>query len=174
MRGAVAAGLHHEALALAERAVDEPGRHGDDVDLAEALMLVARAALLAGDVERAAAASGDATALFEAQDRAGWWAAAATLRVDARRRAGVADATDVARIDAVIAATETAGLGPATAEARIVAAELAPVLGDAAAADRYADAPTAAALGAGRPVPPCARRTPGWPAAPAIADALRS
>ena len=70
-------------------------------------MLVARAALLAGDVDRAAAdARGEATARFEAQGRAGWWAAAASLRVEAHHRAGAADESDAAAIDTVIAATE--------------------------------------------------------------------
>ena len=49
----VAAGLPHEALRLAERAVQGMRAQGDDVDVAEVLMLVARAALLAGDVYRA-------------------------------------------------------------------------------------------------------------------------
>ena len=56
----LAAGLPQEALTLAERAVQGLRAQGDDVDVAEALMLVARAALLAGDVDRAAAAAGEA------------------------------------------------------------------------------------------------------------------
>ena len=50
----LAAGLTEEAVALAEQAAAELRAQGDDVDLAETLMLVARAALLAGDNDRAA------------------------------------------------------------------------------------------------------------------------
>ena len=98
---------------------------GDDVDVAEVLMLVARAALLAGDVDRAVDAAGEAETLFEAQGRAGWWAAAASLRVEAHQRAGAADESDAAVIDTVIAATEDAGLTAASDYARVLAAELA-------------------------------------------------
>ena len=126
----LAAGLPGEALILAERAVQSLRAQGDDVDAAEALMLVARAALLAGDVDRVAAAAGEATASFEAQDRAGWWAAAASLRVEAHQRAGTADRSDAATIDSVIAATEAAGLTAASTYARIIAAELAAARGD--------------------------------------------
>ena len=133
----LAAGLSHEALILAERSVQGLRAQGDDVDAAEALMLVARAALLAGDVDRAAAAAGEATAHFEAQGRAGWWAAAASLRVEARQRAGVADQTDATLIDTVIAATEAAGLTAASAYARVIAAELAAARGDVDTAERH-------------------------------------
>ncbi len=121
----LAAGLTHEALALAERAVDGLEASGDDVDLAEASMLVARAALLAGDAERAAVASATATRLFERQDRGGWWAAATALQVEARRRAGVAGRADVDRLDEVIDAAAASGLTAASTDARVVAAELA-------------------------------------------------
>ena len=124
-RRLLAAGLTDEAVSLAEHAASELRGQGDDVDLAETLMLVARAALLGGDDDRAARASGEATALFAAQNREGWWAAAASLNVEARLRARSADDDDVTRIEAVIEATRAAGLAPACAEARLVAAELA-------------------------------------------------
>jgi tetratricopeptide (TPR) repeat protein len=133
----VAAGLPHEALRLAERAVQGMRAHGDDVDVAEVLMLVARAALLAGDVDRAATAAGEAEALFETQGRAGWWAAAASLRVEAHQRAGAADLDDAALIDTVIAATEDAGLTAASDYARVLAAELAANRSDVDAAERH-------------------------------------
>jgi tetratricopeptide (TPR) repeat protein len=133
----LAAGLTQEALALAERSVDGLRSQGDDVDVAEALMLVARAALLADDVERAAAAAAEATAQFEAQGRAGWWAAAASLSVEAHQRAGAADQSDGALIDTVIAATEAAGLAAAAAYARVIAAELAAARGDAETAEHH-------------------------------------
>jgi tetratricopeptide (TPR) repeat protein len=133
----LAAGLTQEALTLAERSVQNLKAQGDDVDFAEALMLVARAALLAGDVDRAAAAAAEATAQFEAQDRAGWWAAAASLRVESHQRGGVADPADVALMDTVIAATESAGLTAASAYARIIAAELAASQGDVETAERH-------------------------------------
>jgi tetratricopeptide (TPR) repeat protein len=121
----LAAGLTHEAVTLAEQAASELRAQGDDVDLAEALMLVARAALLGEDNDRAASASSEASHLFSAQDRSGWWAAAASLNVEGRIRAGTADEGDIERIDAVIEATRSAGLATACAEARVVAAELA-------------------------------------------------
>ncbi len=121
----LAAGLTREALALAERAVDDLRAAGDDVDVAEASILVARAALLVGDAQRAAEASEVASQLFERQDRGGWWAAAASLHVESRLRAGLADEHDVRRIDEVIAAAARSGLVAASADARVVAAELA-------------------------------------------------
>ncbi len=149
----LAAGLTLEALTLAERSVQNLKAQGADVDFAEALMLVARAALLAGDVDRAAAAAAEATAQFEAQGRAGWWAAAASLRVEAHQRAGVADPSDVALMDTVISATESAGLTAASAYARVIAAELAAARGDMEAAERHI---TAAGNGLG-PASSCRR-----------------
>jgi tetratricopeptide (TPR) repeat protein len=133
----LAAGLTAEAVGFAEQAADELRAQGDDVDLAETLMLVARAALLAGDGERAASASAEATELFSVQDRAGWWAAAASLNVEARVRAGSSDDRDVQRIVAVIGETQAAGLAPACAEARLVAAELAAARGEWESARRH-------------------------------------
>jgi tetratricopeptide (TPR) repeat protein len=140
------AGLFGEALELAESSARRLQIGGDDVDGAEALMLVARAALLAGNVDRAAAAAGEATELFEAQGRAGWWAAAASLRVEARHRAGRADDSDVAVLEAVIAASDRAGLSGASTEARVLAAELAAAAGDVDTAERHLAA-TARAIG---------------------------
>jgi tetratricopeptide (TPR) repeat protein len=131
------AGLAREALILAERSARSLQAQGDDVDVAEALMLVARAALLAGDVDRAAAAAAEATSRFEAHGRAGWWAAAASLQVEAHRCAGAVDSSDGVLIDSVIAATEAAGLTAASAYARVVAAELAAAHGDVATAERH-------------------------------------
>ena len=133
----LAAGLPQEALYLAERAARDLRAQGDDVDVAEALMLVARAALLAGDVSRAADAAGEAMSQFQSQGRAGWWAAAASLRVEAHHRAGTADESDTAVIDTVIAATEEAGLSAAAASAHVLAAELAADRGDVDAAQRH-------------------------------------
>ena len=133
----LAAGLTREALRVAEQSARNLRAHGADVDLAEALMLVARAALLAGQLDRAAAAAGEATARFEAQGRAGWWAAAACLEVEIHLRAGGADQSDAARIDTVIADTEAAGLAAAAADARVVAAELAAAQGDVQTAERH-------------------------------------
>src|SRR5262245_12028876 len=68
---------------------------------------------------------------------AGWWAAAASLRVEARQRAGAADQFDTVLIDTVIASTKGAGLTAASAYARVIAAELAAARGDADAAERH-------------------------------------
>ena len=134
----LAAGLTEEAVALAEQAAAELRAQGDDVDLAETFMLVARAALLAGDNDRAATASAEATALFSLQARAGWWAAAASLDVEARLRVGSADGEDEERINAVIEATRAAGLR-ACVEARLVA-EVAAERGEWDASRRHLDA----------------------------------
>jgi tetratricopeptide (TPR) repeat protein len=143
----LAAGLAAEAVTFAEQAATELRAQGDDVDLAETLMLVARAAMLAGDNERAANASAEATELFSAQDRAGWSAAAVSLSVEARIRAGVADDGDVQRIVSVIGATRTVGLASACAEARLVAAELAAARGEWESARRHLDAVDRSDLG---------------------------
>ena len=110
-------------------------------------MLVARAALLAGDPERATVASLTATRLFESQDRGGWWAAATALHVEARRRAGVAGPADVERLDDVIAAAADSGLTAASAEARVVAAELAADRGDWETLTRHLEALATTELG---------------------------
>ena len=143
----LAAGLTKEALALAERAVEDLEAAGDDVDVAEASILVARAALLAGDPQRAEAASAVSSRLFELQGRGGWWAAAASLHVESRLRAGVADEHDVGRIEEVISAATESGLGAASAEARVVAAELAAERGDWTGLQRHLDVLDTADLG---------------------------
>lgn len=143
----LAAGLTDEALVLAEQAASGLRAQGADVDLAETLMLVARAALLGEDNDRAASASSEASDLFSAQERSGWWAAAASLNVEGRVRAGTADDGDVERIDAVIEATDSAGLAAACAEARVVAAELAAEREEWAVARTHLDVLVRAELG---------------------------
>ena len=125
----LAAGLTQEALALAERAVDELGASGDDVDLAEASMLVARAALLAGDAERAAVASPIATPLRAAGPRrlVGGGDGVAGRGPPPRRRGRAGRRRG---IEAVIAAAAGSGLTAASTDARVVAAELAADRGD--------------------------------------------
>ena len=93
-------------------------------------MLVARAALLAGDATGRLPRRARRRSSSPPRTVPGWWAAAASLHVEARIRAGVADESDVARIDDVIDATAAAGLAAACAEARVVAAELAAAHGD--------------------------------------------
>ena len=160
----LAAGLSREALTLAERAVDDLRAAGDDVDVAEASILVARAALLVGDPQRAADASALASELFARQDRGGWWAAAASLHVESRLRAGIADDQDVRRIDDVISAAAGSGLGAASAEARVVAAELAADRRDWTSLQRHlevldqADLGLAAGAGAAWSVSACSPR----------------
>ena len=127
----LAAGLTSEALAVAERSVQGLQAQGDDVDAAEALMLVARAALLAGDVDRAAAAAGEATGAVRGPGPCGLVGGGGVATC--RSPPSVPESpisTDATLIDTVIAATESAGLTAASADARVVAAELAAARGD--------------------------------------------
>ena len=80
----ISAGLASEALAVAESAVRNFSDQGNQVDAAESLLLVGRAALLAADYERAREASDEAVRSFAEQGREGWDDAARVLSLEAR------------------------------------------------------------------------------------------
>ena len=126
----LAAGLAREALTTAERSVAGLAASGDHADQAEALLLVARAALLAEQNDRAAAAAQQASSLFAQQRRSGWSAAADAMALEARLRAGQSKASDVGMALAISAAALDAGLGEVGIDARLLAADIAARLGD--------------------------------------------
>lgn len=126
----IAAGLAREALATAERSAAGLEATGDHVDQAEALLLVARAALLAEHNDRAVAAAQQASAIFSHQRRGGWSSAADALALEARLRAGQSKASDVGMALAISAAALDAGLGEVGIDARLLAADIAARLGD--------------------------------------------
>lgn len=82
------AGLSSEAQALAAVVVDELDDAGRRAESAEALLLQARAALLAGAHRVAQQAAEDAAQRFEAQDRAPWALVSRAVSVQARAAAG--------------------------------------------------------------------------------------
>jgi tetratricopeptide (TPR) repeat protein len=77
------AGLATEARALAAGAAQELAADGDQGHCADALLLEARAALLAGDAPGAAAAAGRAVTAFTEQDREPWAAVARSVELQA-------------------------------------------------------------------------------------------
>jgi len=125
-----AAGLATEALALAEASARAFTDQGNDVDAAESLLLVARAALLANDPERALRASDEASERFGRQDREGWHAHAVGLELEARIRMRRVDESDRDRAIAIAAEAAEARLGSVAAAGMVVAAEIALTLGD--------------------------------------------
>ena len=84
----LAAGLPGEATELARIAVDELDAAGRQAELAEALLLRARAGLLARTYAAATAAAVDAAGRFDAQDREPWALAARAVELQARAAAG--------------------------------------------------------------------------------------
>lgn len=131
----VSAGLAREAMATAERSAAGLAATGDYVDEAEALLLVARAALLAGHTDRAREAAGHASALFAQQQRGGWSSAADALALESRLRSGDATRADIASALAISDATHAAGLDEASIDARLLAADIAARLGNWDACD---------------------------------------
>lgn len=126
----LAAGLAREALATAERSVAGLAASGDHADQAEALLLVARAALLAEHHDRAMAAARHASELFADQHRGGWSSAADALALESRLRSGDVTTSDVVDALAISDAAQDAGLGEVGIDARLLAADIAARLGD--------------------------------------------
>lgn len=121
----ISAGLAGEALDVAESAVKNFVQQGNQVDAAESLMLVARAALLAGDGQRAGEASDEAARSFELQGREGWDDAARVLSLDARLASGATTSSDRSDALAVASRLRSVGMSGHAATATLVAAEIA-------------------------------------------------
>lgn len=131
----MAAGLSREALDLAERSSRLLGSDGDFVDQAEALILVAGAALLAGEADRAREAAEAAAALFHQQGLDGWAANARVLEVRARLSLGTVGPDDRA-LALAATADDRQAMNHVQAEAMLVAAEVALALDAPASAER--------------------------------------
>ncbi|MGQ0774132.1 MAG: CHAT domain-containing protein, partial [Pseudonocardiales bacterium] len=118
-------GLSYEARIAAEQAVAELTRDHRQVALAEARLLLARAAALDGDPERALDQAGRAVRAFDRQKRSAW-AALARLQLLMARLASAGSApvrpSDAA---AVADALDTAGWSAPAVEARLLAGRLA-------------------------------------------------
>jgi tetratricopeptide (TPR) repeat protein len=126
----IAAGLFDEALAVAELSAKGLDRLGDEVDLAEALLLVARAALLSANPDRALEASEQAAAIFLERGRRSWWPAATSLALEANLHLGHVDAADHDHALTIVEAAKQSGLRTASLEASVLAAEVALALED--------------------------------------------
>jgi tetratricopeptide (TPR) repeat protein len=126
----LAAGLAREALATAERSATNLEVTGDHADRAEALLLVARSAVLAGRPERASAAAQEASSLFARQHRAGWSSAADALTIESRFVSGRAVQADLGEALAISEHAAATGLPEVGVDARLLAADIAAVLGD--------------------------------------------
>ncbi len=125
----ILAGLHDEARTNAELAVRSLEDIGDVNDLAEALLLLARACLAQGDHVAAHAAALDVSERFRSAGREGWATVADHLAVRAATTAHplhheemIADAADLARrLDALGWTTEAADVHVSTAELAVEA-----------------------------------------------------
>ena len=105
-----AAGLFDEALAVAELSAEGLDRLGDEGDHAEALLLVARAALLSAKPERALQAGERAAAIFLQSGPQSWWPAAASLALEANLHLGRVGPDDLRHALSIVESATSAGL----------------------------------------------------------------
>lgn len=126
----LAVGLHHEARETAERAVRELGAAGHRSLLAEALLLLAQAALAGGDVHSARAAARRAMRMFVGQRREGWATAARYVSLRADESAGVQTPSLRARALRVAESLARMGWHAQELDARLVAARVALLRGN--------------------------------------------
>jgi hypothetical protein len=117
-------------LALAERSAASLAGEGDHVDRAEALLLLARSAILAGDAPRALGASEEAASLFTRQQRQGWSSAAECLALEARLLAEKVRPADVRLALGISDAAAEARMHEVAIDARLLAGDIAAVLDD--------------------------------------------
>jgi tetratricopeptide (TPR) repeat protein len=143
----IAAGLFDEALAAAELSARGLDRLGDEVDLAEALLLVARAALLSANPERALAASERAAAILLEHGRQSWWPAAASLALEANLHLGRVRPEDHHRALTIVESAKQSGLRTASLEASVLAGEIALALDEWSACEDDVAAITRTDLG---------------------------
>ncbi|MDN5751006.1 MAG: CHAT domain-containing protein, partial [Pseudonocardia sp.] len=114
-----------EARELCLRAADELERHDVPLIAAQARLLLADIALLAGDAEAALAAAERAVAQFRTQRRRGWAALATVVEVEAARQAGRSRANDVARVCRAADVLARLGMVSGAVNADIVAGRVA-------------------------------------------------
>ena len=122
------AGLVREAQEVARDAADQLADGGHDAERPEALLLLARAALLAGDPTAAASAAAQAAADFVRQDRAAWAVTARSVQLQAEA-AGGGNPDALGAATALVADLHERGLLDDEADVRLAAGRLAVRLG---------------------------------------------
>jgi hypothetical protein len=130
----LAAGLYEEAKDLAAEAVAELGRRRMAADLAEARLMLAQAALAAGDHATAAAAARRAGTAFDRQGRPGWAAVARYVGLRVTWSAGRHDARILRSAVSVADELAAGGWAAPALDARLIAARVALRLGRVEAA----------------------------------------
>ena len=133
----LAAQLATEALAVGLQALIELENQGRAADLAEAMVLVAEAALAAGRAGEAATMAGRAEEVFGAQGRDGWAARAGLTRV--RAAVALGTGTDVVEVLALADRLAAEGWLETEAEVRLLAVRLYLDAGDSEGAARELD-----------------------------------
>ena len=121
----LSAGLAREARAAAERAATELEMAGLEIDHAEALLQVSRAALDAGDNAAAQLAAEDAGARFDRQRRPSWSALARLAALRAAFRRGERTPALLATARRVRRLLSNAGRLPEAGEAALIAGRIA-------------------------------------------------
>lgn len=114
-----------EAVAAAERAVDEFDASGAVLMRAEAELRVARLALLTNRLADAARVAASAEQTLRRQGRAGWAASAVAIGCESRARAGNASGTDLRRVRQAAATLDRLQLPAGAVEAHLVAGQIA-------------------------------------------------
>lgn len=132
----LAAGLFVDARDLAIKIKRELRRAGLVADEAEAAMVLAQAALLAGDVERARSVADEAVSLAVSQDRPGWVANARLIRLKAEVEASGATARHRSQAQALARELSDAGQFIPAANAALMAARLGIEMGDVDGAEQ--------------------------------------
>ncbi|HST65762.1 MAG TPA: CHAT domain-containing protein [Mycobacteriales bacterium] len=134
-----------EARAAAEEAVAQFTAQRNAVDLVQARLVLARAALLGGDLAVAAAQADRARRAALAQQRPGWAALGGYLALRARWEGGRRDEATVRAGRRAVAALSAAGWAVEAMDARLIVARTALTLGRPRAARRaLADVPSGA------------------------------
>lgn len=130
----LAAGCGHEALRLAERSARALERAGDTGDLAETLLLVARASRVIGDYGRSQTAAAQAAELFAESKLPAWEYTSRLLELDVILAAGGEPSDEALGVCLEIVEGTSSALPSVAAEARIVAAEMAVLRGESGSA----------------------------------------
>lgn len=132
----LAAGLLHEARDLASRATVDLAQGGHEAELPEAMLLQARAALLAGDPGEAATAAEAADMAFRKQDRESWAITARAVALQARASLSGSPQLIEAALE-LTADLHARHLYDAEADVQLAAGRLAATLGEAELAHRH-------------------------------------
>ena len=120
-----------EATKTAARAVEEVQAHGNPIDVPEAWVMYARAALAAGHADEAAVAAATAFEGFVGLEAEGWQAIATMLRAEADAMRG---RSSTEKIRASIATASETGWSVAAFEGELLAASISTAEHDPAAA----------------------------------------